>query len=62
MGSGTDETKGRIKEAVGDLTDNDDLRREGKTDQAGAKAKEVVEDAKDSAESMIDKVKGKLDK
>ena len=30
----TDEAKGRIKEAVGDLTDDDDLKREGKLDKA----------------------------
>ena len=30
MGSKTDKIKGRIKEAVGALTDNDDLKREGK--------------------------------
>ena len=30
----TDDAKGRIKEAAGDLTDNDDLKREGKVDRA----------------------------
>jgi uncharacterized protein YjbJ (UPF0337 family) len=30
----TDEVKGRIKEAVGAVTDNDKLRAEGRTDQA----------------------------
>ena len=29
-----DEAKGRIKEAAGAITDNDQLRREGKIDQA----------------------------
>ena len=27
----TDEAKGRVKEAAGDLTDDDDLKREGKS-------------------------------
>jgi uncharacterized damage-inducible protein DinB len=31
MGDRTDEAKGRLKEAAGDLTDDDDLKREGKT-------------------------------
>ena len=30
----TDEVKGRIKEAAGDLTDDDDLKNEGKLDKA----------------------------
>ena len=38
--SNIDEAKGRAKEAAGALTDNDDLKREGKADQAGAKVKE----------------------
>jgi hypothetical protein len=28
-----DDMKGRAKEAAGDLTDNEDLKQEGKTDQ-----------------------------
>jgi uncharacterized protein YjbJ (UPF0337 family) len=42
-----DKTKGRIKEAVGDLTDDDELKREGKVDQAAGKVKEKVDDVKD---------------
>jgi uncharacterized protein YjbJ (UPF0337 family) len=38
-----DDAKGRVKEAAGDLTGNEDLQREGKVDQAGGKAKEGVE-------------------
>jgi uncharacterized protein YjbJ (UPF0337 family) len=54
MGEKLDETKGRAKEAAGDLTDNDRLKREGKMDQAGAKVKEKTGDA-------VDKVKDALD-
>ncbi|MGZ8733915.1 MAG: CsbD family protein, partial [Acidimicrobiia bacterium] len=39
-----DELKGRAKEAAGDLTDNKDLKREGKADKAGGKVKQKVED------------------
>ncbi|CAN5591588.1 hypothetical protein BH18ACT3_BH18ACT3_14900 [soil metagenome] len=42
-----DEMKGRAKEAVGDLTDDDDLKREGKADKAGGKIKGKVDDVKD---------------
>jgi uncharacterized protein YjbJ (UPF0337 family) len=38
-----DDAKGRVKEAAGDLTGNEDLQREGKVDQAGGKAKAGVE-------------------
>ena len=42
MGDGTtDDLKGRAKEAVGDLTDNDRLKNEGKTDRASGKVKHI---------------------
>ena len=56
-----DEVKGRAKEAAGDLTDNDDLKREGKADRATGKIKEKVEGAKDWVEDKIDDVRGKAD-
>ena len=52
-----DEMKGRAKEAAGDLTDNKDLKREGKTDKAAGKVKQKVEDAKDWVEDKIDDLK-----
>ncbi len=51
MGGEMDETKGRIKEAAGDLTDNDDLKREGKVDKGTGKVKDVVD-------KVSDKIKG----
>ena len=33
MGANMDDAKGRIKEAAGDLTDDEDLKREGKADR-----------------------------
>jgi uncharacterized protein YjbJ (UPF0337 family) len=45
-----DQAKGRIKEAAGDLTDDKDLKREGKTDKAAGKLKEKVDDVKDWAQ------------
>jgi uncharacterized protein YjbJ (UPF0337 family) len=55
-----EETKGRAKQAVGDLTDNDDLRREGKLDETSGKAKRKVDEAKDKVEDAIDRAKEKL--
>jgi uncharacterized protein YjbJ (UPF0337 family) len=59
-GSKAEEMKGRVKEAAGDLTDDDDLRREGKTDQASGKAKQIVEDVKDKVEEGVDHIKDKV--
>jgi uncharacterized protein YjbJ (UPF0337 family) len=49
-----DDLKGRAKEAAGDLTDNDDLKREGKIDRTAANVKEKVKDA-------VDKVRDKVE-
>jgi uncharacterized protein YjbJ (UPF0337 family) len=45
--AGTDEAKGRIKEAAGDLTGDDDLKNEGKADKVGGKIKDAVDSVKD---------------
>jgi uncharacterized protein YjbJ (UPF0337 family) len=57
-----DDMKGRAKEAVGDLTDDDDLKREGKADQAAGNVKDKLEDAKDWVDDEVDKVKDHVDK
>lgn len=48
-----DETKGRMKEAAGALTGDDDLKREGQVDQAGATVKEKVNDAVDRTKDAL---------
>jgi uncharacterized protein YjbJ (UPF0337 family) len=55
-----EQVKGHAKEAVGDVTDDDDLKREGKADRLAGSAKEKAEDVKDKVEEGIDKVKDKL--
>ena len=52
MSGKSDEVKGRIKEAAGSLTDNKELRQEGKADQKVGKAKQVGE-----AKKALDKAK-----
>jgi uncharacterized protein YjbJ (UPF0337 family) len=49
----TDEAKGRLKEAAGDLTDDDDLKREGKVDRAEGEAKQKVDEAADKVKDAI---------
>lgn len=53
MGSDFDQAKGRVKQAAGDLTDNDDLKNEGKADEAGGKVKDKVTDAVDSVKDKL---------
>ena len=48
-----DELRGRAKEAAGDLTENKDLQREGETEQAEGKVKDVVD-------RISDKIKGAI--
>lgn len=55
-----DDLKGRVKEAAGDLTGDEDLEREGKTDRAAGKIKDVIDDAKDKLDDAVDAVKDKL--
>lgn len=51
MSGKSDKIKGKLKQAAGDLTDNEKLHREGKIDELAGEAKETV-----------DKVKKKLTK
>ena len=53
MGDNVDEAKGRTKEAAGDLTDDKDLKREGKIDQATSDVKEKVGDAADKVKDTV---------
>jgi uncharacterized protein YjbJ (UPF0337 family) len=54
MGEKLDELKGRAKEAAGDMTDNDRMKREGKIDQTKADVKEKVDNVTDK---VTDKLK-----
>lgn len=60
MESKKDDLKGRAKEAAGDLTDDEDLKREGKADRAAGSVKEKIERAKDKGEEFVDKAKERL--
>jgi uncharacterized protein YjbJ (UPF0337 family) len=60
MDNDLDQAKGRIKQAAGDLTDNKDLKNEGKADEKAGKAKEFIEDMKDKAEGLVDKARDRF--
>ena len=56
MSDGTiDTTKGRVKEAAGDLTDDRELKNEGKVDKATGKVKDAVGDVADKAKDILRK-------
>lgn len=55
MSGKTDVVKGRIKEAAGALTDNDELRNEGQADQRVGKLKQVGEKAVDKVKKAVRK-------
>jgi len=54
-----DELKGRAKEAAGALTDDDDLKHEGKVDKNAGKVKQAAESAKDWVGDKVDDVADK---
>lgn len=51
-----EEIAGKAKEQIGKISDNDELRREGQTDQVGSKAKQAGEDIKDGASTIRDSI------
>ena len=57
MTENLDDAKGRVKEAAGDLTDDDSLKNEGKVDQASASVKDKVGDAADKAKDLVNRDK-----
>lgn len=54
---GVDDMKGRAKEAAGDLTGDEDVKREGKVDQLADKAKHVVDEAKEKLSGLVNRDK-----
>lgn len=60
MSGAMDKITGRVKQAAGDLTDNEDLKDEGEKDELAGKVKDKVDDAKDKASDAIDSIKDKF--
>lgn len=48
-----EDMKGRAKEATGAVTGDEELKREGKVDQASASVKDKVGDAVDSVKDTV---------
>jgi len=49
----TDDAKGRVKEAAGDLTGDRDLKNEGKVDKGVGKIRDGVEGAADKVKDAL---------
>jgi len=53
-----EDMKGRIKQAVGDITGDKGLKREGKLDQASAATKKAIDAAADKAKGVVNRKQG----
>jgi uncharacterized protein YjbJ (UPF0337 family) len=53
MSGKSEEVKGRVKEAVGVLTGDKDLKHSGKVDQASGKVKQAVANATDKVKDAV---------
>jgi uncharacterized protein YjbJ (UPF0337 family) len=62
MSQQADDLKGRIKQAAGDLTDNEELKKEGDRDRAAGAVKDALDKVKDKIEDGVDAVKDRLNK
>lgn len=58
MAGERDKVKGRAKQAAGDLTGDDEMRREGQADEAGGDVKDLIDKAANKLEETVDKVRG----
>jgi uncharacterized protein YjbJ (UPF0337 family) len=53
-----DEGKGRLKEAAGSLTDDDELKEEGRIDRTKATLKDKVDQAAEKVKDVLDHDRG----
>ena len=58
MGNRAQEAKGKVKEWVGDATDNESMQAEGEADQRKARTKQAGEHVKDAAHDVGDAIRG----
>lgn len=56
MGEKMDQATGRVKEAAGSLTGDDELRREGKVERTSGEVKEKVGGAVDKVKDAVKRI------
>jgi uncharacterized protein YjbJ (UPF0337 family) len=61
MDNNTDKVAGRVKQAAGDLTDDNELHKEGKRQEMAGKIKDAADKAKETLDHAVDKVREKMD-
>ncbi|MDW3218983.1 MAG: CsbD family protein [Acidimicrobiales bacterium] len=61
MSGEKDKITGRVKQAAGDLTDDEELQEEGELDELAGKVKDAVDDVGDKVRGGIDKLRKKFD-
>ncbi|HZO61541.1 MAG TPA: CsbD family protein [Gaiellaceae bacterium] len=54
MPESIDEAKGRAKRAVGELTDDERMKREGTIDKGAGRLKDKVDEAADKAKGLLE--------
>ena len=57
----TDKVKGKAKEVVGEVTNDDSKKAEGILEQVVGKTKEVASNVKDVATELVEKAKDAID-
>lgn len=57
-----EQAKGKVKDKVGEWTDNPDLEAEGEADQVAGKVRETLGTAKRKADEAVDEVKSRLNR
>jgi len=57
MGGKMDDIKGRVKEAAGDLTDDERLRQEGQQDRTAGAVKDKIDEGRDRLHDKVDQVR-----
>ncbi|MGI9255212.1 MAG: CsbD family protein [Thermomicrobiales bacterium] len=60
IGGALEELKGKAKSAIGNMTDNDDLRAEGDLDQLKGRAQQAVGDIKEKVSDVLDEIEHKI--
>lgn len=56
------DTKGKLKEGVGDLTDNERLQGEGQADQLQGKVQQGIGDIQEKLQDAGDRISDEVDK
>lgn len=62
MDANVEQAKGKVEQAIGDLTGDDELKRQGKADETAGKVKGAMKDVEEKAEGIVDSVKDAFNK